>query len=90
MQLPNVNDHIIAVLELSRKMLILADLGDSKRKDAGCGIIFGTLRDDAFKLRKIALEEIEKHQKNNNWNKEADLKLNKLKFSVGETINSWK
>jgi hypothetical protein len=42
-------------------MMVLADQGDKDRNDSGCGALYGTLRDSAYKLRKMAEEEREKH-----------------------------
>ncbi len=53
------NLHIIRTLQLVDEMITLADQGDSDREDNGCGILFGVLRDSAFKLKKLA--ETEKH-----------------------------
>jgi hypothetical protein len=50
------------VIELSREMIDLASAGDACRADAGCGIVFGTLRDKAYKVRKLAESELQRHQ----------------------------
>jgi acetolactate synthase-1/2/3 large subunit len=44
-------------LQLADEMLDLADQGDTAREDNGCGILYGVLRDSAFKLRKLAESE---------------------------------
>lgn len=48
-------------LQLAEKMLDLADLGDEARQDVGCGVLYGLLRDSAFKIRKLAGQEKEDH-----------------------------
>ena len=55
------NTNIRETLLLVNKMLDLADKGDIDREDVGCGILFGYMRDAAYKIRKLAEEEKEKH-----------------------------
>jgi len=54
-------------IELTRKMLDLADEGDSIREDTGCGVLYGVVRDSAFKIRKLAEAEREAHIKKGWW-----------------------
>ena len=39
----------------------LADQGDADREDNGCGILYGVLRDSAYKLKKLAEDEKANH-----------------------------
>ena len=48
-------------------MIALADEGDRDRNDDSCGIVYGVLRDTAYRLRKLALAECEKHKENGKW-----------------------
>ncbi len=48
-------------------MLALADEGDRDRNDDSCGIIYGILRDSAYRLRKLVETECEKHKKAGKW-----------------------
>jgi hypothetical protein len=61
------NTNIIKVLRLSRDMMLLADQGDSTRPDRSCGVLFGTLRDSAYKLRELAQSERALHQDQGLW-----------------------
>ncbi len=61
------NENIIKVLRLSREMMVLADLGDEFRQDKSCGILYGTLRDAAYKIRTMAEEEKILHQQKGLW-----------------------
>ena len=45
------------VMELCYEMLEVADYGDKYRKDDGSGVVFGLLRDCAYKIRNVT----EKH-----------------------------
>jgi hypothetical protein len=66
MPTPN-NDNLLQVRELAARMLELAELGDRHRDDASCGILYGILRDTAYRLRKLADEECEKHRLLGKW-----------------------
>ena len=61
------NKHIIRTLELTEEMLELADRGDTDREDTGCGVLYGILRDSAYKLRKLAEKEKEAHIRKGRW-----------------------
>ncbi|MFC2131849.1 hypothetical protein ACFLSQ_10480 [Bacteroidota bacterium] len=52
------NINIVKVLRLTREMIILADEGDDNRKDSSCGVLYGLLRDTAYKIRGLAEKEI--------------------------------
>ena len=59
--------NIKKTLELAEDMINLADQGDAYRKDVGCGILFGVLRDSAYKIKQLAEEEKQKHIKKGWW-----------------------
>lgn len=61
------NANIDRTLQLVKDMLELADKGDAEREDVGCGIMYGILRDSAYKLQKIAEKEKEAHIKKGWW-----------------------
>ena len=61
------NDRLIQTLNLVDRMLEIADAGDLDREDAGCGVLYGVLRDSAFKIKKLAEEEKEAHRKKGWW-----------------------
>ena len=61
------NKNIIRVLRLSRNMMLLADRGDDHRQDKSCGVLYGTLRDSAYKLRTLAEQEIDIHKETGLW-----------------------
>jgi hypothetical protein len=54
-------------LKLVEEMIFLADQGDSDREDNGCGILYGVLRDSAYKLKKLAEEEKVNHIRKGGW-----------------------
>jgi hypothetical protein len=61
MSAEGVNDNLRELIALCGQMLKLADQGDAERTDAGCGVIYGTVRDTAYKVRKMAQNELHKH-----------------------------
>lgn len=54
--------HIKKTLQLSRDMIILADLGLASAKDDGCRLLYGVVQDCAYKIRMEAERERERHQ----------------------------
>lgn len=61
------NDKLVQTLDLVERMMEVADQGDLAREDAGCGVLYGVLRDAAFKIKKLAEEEREAHRKKGWW-----------------------
>jgi hypothetical protein len=64
------NQNVVKVLRLSRDMMLLADKGDETRQDTSCGVLYGTLRDTAYKLRHLAEQEIQVHKNAGIWDAE--------------------
>ena len=61
------NDNLLKTIHLTREMLALADEGDRDRNDDSCGIIYGILRDTAYRIRKLAEGECDKHKDAGKW-----------------------
>lgn len=61
------NKNIEMTLDLARKMLELAQSGDDYREDSGCGVLFGVLRDSAYKIIKLAEAEKSAHVAKGFW-----------------------
>lgn len=61
------NDKLLQTLDLVERMMEVADQGDLVREDAGCGVLYGVIRDSAFKIKKLAEEEKEAHRKKGWW-----------------------
>jgi hypothetical protein len=55
------NQHIQRAMALADELLALADAGDEVRQDVGCGVLFGTIRDSAYKIRALAELELVEH-----------------------------
>ena len=69
------NQNIVKVLRLTRKMIILADDGDYNRQDKSCGILYGLLRDTAYKLRNLAEQEKTIHIESGIWDINDETKV---------------
>jgi hypothetical protein len=54
-------------LELAESMLDVADEGDALREDSSCGVLYGVLRDSAYKIKHLAEAEKEAHIKKGWW-----------------------
>ena len=63
--------NIFEILRLTDEMIALADQGDADREDVGCGVLYGMLRDSAYKLKKMAEEEKRAHQEKGWWLQEG-------------------
>lgn len=61
------NKGIIKSLDLAKEMLILSDEGDALREDAGCGVLYGVIRDAAYRIRQLAEAEKADHIKKGWW-----------------------
>lgn len=68
------NEMITKTLQLTDLMVEVADLGEESREDVGCGVLYGLLRDSAYKIRKIAEEERKSHIKKGWWPEEKHFK----------------
>ncbi|MBT3221477.1 MAG: hypothetical protein HN348_20540 [Proteobacteria bacterium] len=67
------NDNLLKTIRLTQEMLALADEGDRDRNDVSCGIIYGILRDTAYRLRKLATEECHLHRQAGKWDDEHQM-----------------
>lgn len=61
------DNSIVKTLELTKKMLELADEGDAVREDTNCGILYSVLRDSAYRIKQLAESEREAHIKKGWW-----------------------
>ena len=65
--MPLTNECLKKTLELAELMLQVADAGDVARQDVGCGVLYGVLRDSAYRIKKLAEAEREAHIKKGGW-----------------------
>jgi hypothetical protein len=65
------NHNLRRALSLVEEMIDLADQGDADREDVGCGVLYGIIRDSAYKIQKMAQEEKRRHQEKGWWASES-------------------
>lgn len=61
------NENIRELKKLIEKMIALSEKGDAEREDVNCGIMYGILRDAAFRLKQLAEEEERAHRNKGTW-----------------------
>lgn len=61
------NEHIKESLNLARSLIILADEGERDSTDDGCRLLYGVIRDCAYKIRNEAEREQRIHQNKKKW-----------------------
>lgn len=61
------DESIKETIGLAEEMLKVADRGDAVREDNGCGVLYGILRDSAFKIKKLAEAERDAHIRKGWW-----------------------
>ncbi|MBD3420449.1 MAG: hypothetical protein GF398_10060 [Chitinivibrionales bacterium] len=65
------NKNLLKSIEYSRMLMFLADKGDIQREDDGCGVVYGILRDCAYKIKEVAEHEIRNHINRGLWDGES-------------------
>ncbi len=61
------DESLKKTLILVEAMIELADEGDGTREDVGCGILYGVVRDSAYKILRLAELEREAHIRKGWW-----------------------
>ncbi|MFO7838578.1 MAG: hypothetical protein R6X08_03635 [Desulfosalsimonadaceae bacterium] len=61
------NENIQKALRIAEAMIELANAGDMAREDVGCGILYGILRDSAYRIKKTAEAEKNAHMRKGTW-----------------------
>ncbi|MBN1841468.1 MAG: hypothetical protein JW883_04185 [Deltaproteobacteria bacterium] len=61
------DESIKKTFKLVKDMLDIADEGDAVREDNGCGVLYGVVRDSAYKIKKLAEAEKEAHIRKGWW-----------------------
>ena len=61
------DESIQKVIELADEMLIISDAGDAVREDTNCGVLYGVIRDSAFRIKRMAEAERDSHIKKGWW-----------------------
>ena len=64
---PQCNLNIREALQLAKQLNLLADQGDLESEDDGCRVLYGVIRDCAYKIRAQAERERESHRTKGKW-----------------------
>jgi hypothetical protein len=66
------NTHLHKALDLVKQMIILADEGESVCSDNGCAVLFGIIRDCAYRIRMETEREMDVHLSKGIWKHEEN------------------
>jgi hypothetical protein len=61
------DESIKKAIALADDMLNLSDEGDSVREDSSCGVLYGVIRDSAYRIKRMAEDERDAHIKKGWW-----------------------
>jgi hypothetical protein len=61
------NRHIVEALEAVRNLIILADEGEKDAEDDSCRVLYGVIRDSAYRIRLHAEKERDRHIEEGKW-----------------------
>lgn len=61
------NKNIQRLLDLTREMVVLSDQGGAECVDDSCIMLYGVVRDCAYKIRHLAENEREAHRAKGDW-----------------------
>jgi len=65
--LKSCNENIEKTIHIAEAMIELANSGDIEREDVGCGVLYGILKDCAYRIKKIAETEKATHIRKGIW-----------------------
>jgi hypothetical protein len=61
------NKHLKEALNLARSLIILADDGERDSEDDSCSLLYGIVRDCAYRIKTDAECEVAKHRTSGRW-----------------------
>ena len=64
------NDNIRRALKMATELVILADEGEAAMEDDGCGVLYGVVRDCAYRIRVEAERERGAHKSRGIWDEQ--------------------
>jgi hypothetical protein len=59
--------YLQEALDFARRLEILANEGDARCDSDGCAVVFGVMRDSAYKIRSQAKQELMRLQRGRAW-----------------------
>ena len=73
------NRHIREAFELVKNMIILSDSGEAHCRDNGCALLYGVIRDSAYRIKKEAERERDSHIEKGIWEEQTEKTYSKGK-----------
>jgi hypothetical protein len=61
------NRHLVEATEIVRSLIILADEGERDAEDDSCVVLYGIIRDCAYRIRHQAEKERDSHIAQGKW-----------------------
>jgi hypothetical protein len=61
------NRNLLETIELARKLLALSDQGEMDAEDDSCSVLYGIMRDCAYRIQRRAEREIAAHDSKGMW-----------------------
>ena len=61
------NRHIRETFDMVRRMIILADEGEQDSTDDSCVVLYGIIRDSAYRIKAEAERERSRHVEKGTW-----------------------
>ena len=65
--LSRCNEHIRETIAIAHRLMELADEAEAESKDNGCAVLYGIVRDCAYRIRREAQREEEAHKRKGQW-----------------------
>ncbi|MCP4023632.1 MAG: hypothetical protein GY729_17435 [Desulfobacteraceae bacterium] len=69
MTMKKCDTNIARTIKLAQQMIQLAQEGDENREDPGCGVLYGILLDNGYRILNLAQNEKQRHIEKGWWNK---------------------
>ena len=63
--------HILRALELAEQLNQLSYEGEGRSEDDGCAVLYGVVRDCAWRIRAEAIRELKEHGAMGLWNEKV-------------------
>ncbi len=61
------NGNIRRTIDMAGELIMLASQGEADSHDDGCAVLYGVVRDCAYKIKGMAEKEKRAHQSNGRW-----------------------
>ena len=61
------NTNLREAFEMARRLIVLADEGEAESQDDGCIVLYGVVRDCAYRIKAQAEREREAHRSRGLW-----------------------